>query len=278
MRPMIKLFRPHDHLERLNRSVELLSIPKVDLNMLYEGIIELIDLDKRWIPNDYGTSLYIRPLIIAVDASLAVKASDTYKLLVMLSPVGAYYADGVNPVSIRVEDKYTRAFPGGIGEAKTAANYAASLRAQFEANREGFSQVLWLDANKREFVEEVGTMNIFFKINNKIITPALNGSILAGITRKTVIELASDLGYGVEERPISIKEIYQAYDQGLLEEVFGTGTAAVISPVGELCWKGRNIVINNREAGPLTRKLFDQILVIQYGIQGDYKGWTVLVL
>lgn len=191
--------------------------------------------------------------------------------------MGAYYSAGFHPVSIKVEDKYVRAFPGGIGEAKTAANYAASLRAQVAANKEGFDQVLWLDAGRREYIEEVGTMNIFFKINGELVTPALNGSILAGITRKTVIELAAQWGYTMREREISIQEIFEAYDQGLLEESFGSGTAAVISPVGQLFWQGRRILVNGGKTGLLTQKLFDHIMAVQYGKENDDFGWIVEV-
>ena len=270
----IVLFRPNEYLGRFNRSAKLLSMPEINLDMLYEGLTTLIQLDKDWIPAGFGTSLYIRPFVISMDESLSVKAAEKYRLFVIMSPVGAYYSTGFNPVSIKVEEKYVRTVQGGIGEAKTPANYAASLRAQVEANKEGFAQVLWLDALQREYVEEVGTMNIFFKIKGELITPALNGSILGGITRKTVIEQATNWGYSVVERAISISEIYQAYNDGLLKEVFGSGTAAVISPVGELFWKGNRIIINNNQTGSLTQRLFQYIMDVQYGKEADVNNWN----
>jgi branched-chain amino acid aminotransferase len=273
----IVLFRPNEYLERFNRSAKILSIPQINLDLLYEGLTTLIQMDKDWIPADFGTSLYIRPFVISMDESLSVKAAEKYRLFIIMSPVGAYYSTGFNPVSIKVEEKYVRTVQGGIGEAKTPANYAASLRAQVEANKEGFAQVLWLDALQREYVEEVGTMNIFFKIKGEIITPALNGSILGGITRKTVIEQAANWGYPVIERGISIKEVYQAYNDGVLEEVFGTGTAAVISPVGELSWKGNRIIINDNQTGLLTQRLFQYIMDVQYGKKSDISKWNIEV-
>ncbi|MBP2645180.1 MAG: branched-chain amino acid aminotransferase [Firmicutes bacterium] len=235
----ITLFRSQDYLNRFNRSAEILCIPQVDIKMVYEGLKKLIQLDKVWVPDAFGTSLYIRPFIFATDPYVGVKVSDTYKLAIILSPSGAYYSGGFDPVSIRVEDKFVRAVHGGLGEAKTPANYAASLRAQVEAKKEGFTQVLWLDAVERKYIEEVGTMNIFFKINGELITPALTGSIL--------------------------------------EEVFGSGTAAVISPVGELSWKGNNIVINDNKTGPLAQKLFDYVTGLQYGKVKDTFGWLETV-
>lgn len=270
----IVLFRVNDYLDRLNRSADIVCIPHVDLSMLRAGLCNLIELDKCWVPNNSGTSLYVRPFVVATEPYLGVKVSDTYKLFVILSPVGAYYQEGFKPVSIKVEDKYVRAMQGGLGEAKTPANYAASLRAQEEAAKDGFAQVLWLDAIERKYVEEVGTMNIFFKIKGEIVTPALSGSILGGITRRTVIELARDWGLTVTERLISIDEVYAAHDKGELEEVFGSGTAAVISPVGELSWKGKKIVINNKQTGGFSQQVFDHITGIQYGKVSDKFGWV----
>lgn len=270
----IVLFRPSEYLQRLNRSANILCIPEVDMQLLSDGLQRLVEMDKRWVPAAQGASLYIRPVIMAMDRSLSVKPAATYKLFVILSPVGAYYAGGFNPVSIKVEEEYVRAIKGGIGEAKTPANYAASMRAQVAANAEGFDQVLWLDAQRRKYVEEVGTMNIFFKIKGELVTPALNGSILGGITRKTVIEQAKRWGYNVIERRISITEIRDAYRRGELEEVFGSGTAAVVSPVGELSWKGQTMVINNKQTGELAQRLFDYITGIQYGILPDENNWN----
>ena len=269
----VVIFRPKDHLERFNKSADALCIPRIDVDVVAEGLKKVIEVDKKWVPSKAGTALYIRPVIIATDPYVGVKVSDTYKLFIILSPVGAYYAAGFNPVSIKVEDKYVRATLGGLGEAKTPANYALSLKAQVEAKKEGFAQVLWLDAVERKYIEEVGTMNIFFKINGEIITPALVGSILNGMTRRTVLQLAQAWGLKVSERHISIDEVFAAYEQGLLEEVFGTGTAAVISPVGELSWKGKKIVINNNKTGEFSQKLFETVTGIQYGKLEDKYGW-----
>lgn len=270
----VVVFRPKDYLRRFNKSADALCIPNIDVDLVAEGLNKLIELDKKWVPSTVGTALYIRPLIIATDPYVGVKVSDTYKLFIILSPVGAYYAAGFNPVSIKVEDNYVRATLGGLGEAKTPANYAMSLKAQVEAKKEGFAQVLWLDAVERKYIEEVGTMNIFFKINGEIITPSLVGSILSGMTRRTVLELAESWGLKVSERRISIDEVFAAYEQGQLEEVFGTGTAAVISPVGELSWKGKKIVINNNKTGEFSQKLFDTVTGIQYGKLEDKFGWV----
>jgi branched-chain amino acid aminotransferase len=269
----VAIFRPAEYLARLNRSAAIVCIPQVDISLVHAGLRKLIDLDRRWVPGDTGTSLYIRPFVIATDPYIGVKVSDTYKLFIILSPVGAYYAAGFEPVSIKVEDKYVRTVQGGLGEAKTPANYAASLRAQEEAKEEGYTQVLWLDAVERKYIEEVGTMNIFFKIKGELITPALNGSILGGITRRTVIELAKAWGMPVAERAISIHEVFAAQERGELEEVFGSGTAAIISPVGELFWKGKKIVINGNKTGALSQKLFDYVTGIQQGKLPDEFGW-----
>lgn len=269
----IVLFRTKDYLNRFNRSADILCIPRIDVDVVAKGLKTLLEIDQAWVPGKQGTSLYIRPFIVANDPYVGVKSSDHYKLFIILSPVGAYYAAGFNPVSIRVEDKYVRAIKGGVGEAKTPANYAASLRAQEEAKKEGFAQVLWLDATERKYIEEVGTMNIFFKINGELITPALNGSILGGITRRTVIELAKEWGGPVSEREISIDEVFEANAKGQLEEAFGSGTAAVISPVGELSWKGEKIIINGNQTGPFAQRLFDQVTGIQYGVVPDKHNW-----
>jgi branched-chain amino acid aminotransferase len=269
----VAVFRANNYLNRLNRSAGFLCIPKVDVEQVKAGLFKLLELDKDWVPGELGTALYIRPFIIATDRNIGLKISQTYRLFIILSPVGAYYETGFNPVSIRVEEKYVRATKGGLGQAKTPANYAMSLAAQEEAHAEGFTQVLWLDAVQRQYVEEVGTMNIFFKINGEIITPALNGSILAGITRQTVLELVRNWGMKVTEREISIEEVYEAHAKGELEEIFGTGTAAVISPVGELSWKGRKIVINKNQTGEFAQKLFDYLTGVQYGKVPDKYGW-----
>lgn len=273
----IAIFRTQDYLQRFNRSAKILCIPEMDSEFLRQALHQLIELDAQWVPDQHGTSLYIRPFVIATDPYVGVKSSDCFSLFIILSPVGAYYAAGFNPVAIRVEDKYVRAIAGGIGEAKTPANYAASLRAQVEAKDDGYAQVLWLDAVHRKYIEEVGTMNIFFKIKGELITPALNGSILDGMTRRTVLELARDWGIPVSERQISIDEVFSAALDGTLEEVFGSGTAAVISPVGELAWKEQKITIANNQTGPLAQKLFDHVTGLQYGTIADHKGWIDLI-
>ena len=267
-------FRPFANIRRLNRSAERLCIPQLDEDMVWEGLRTLINIDKEWIPKSKGTSLYIRPFVIATDNSLGVRPSDTYKFFIILSPVGAYYKEGLKPVKIYVTDKYVRAAEGGVGFTKTAGNYAVSLYAAEEAQKKGYTQVLWLDAKERKYVEEVGTMNIFFKINGTLITAPLNiGTILGGVTRDSVIALAEEMGYTVEQRQLSIQEIYDAHEKCELEEVFGTGTAAVISPVGVLNWNDNIIEINGGKMGEFSQKMYDLITGIQYGTEPDKHGW-----
>lgn len=269
----IVLFRPEEYLQRLNRSADILCIPNIDPDFIKQALHTLLEVDKHWVPSKHGTSLYIRPFIFATDPYLGLRVSEQYKLMIILSPVGAYYAAGFNPVNIMVEEKYVRAAVGGVGEAKTPANYAASLRAQAESKKAGYAQSLWLDAVERRYIEEVGAMNIFFKINGELVTPALTGSILGGITRKSVLELARTWGVTATERRISIDEVFEAHAKGQLEEVFGSGTAAVISPVGELSWKGQKIIINNNKTGEFAQKLFDYVTGLQYGTEEDTFGW-----
>lgn len=268
----IVIFRTLDHIHRLNRSAKILDIPEVDVDLVHQGLRQLIEIEKDWVPMQKGTSLYIRPFIFAMDPFLGVSVSATYKLLIILSPVAAYYAHGFSPVKIMVEDTYVRAVPGGLGEAKTPANYAASLHAGLVAHEKGYDQTLWLDGVHRKYIEEVGSMNILFKIKGEIVTPALNGSILAGITRKTVLAVAKEWGVPTSERQISINEVHEAYLNGDLEEVFGSGTAAVISPVGELCYKGEKMVINGGKIGPFAQRLFDHITGLQSGTVEDTLG------
>ena len=234
-------------------------------------------MDQDWIPEAEGTSLYIRPFIFATDPYLGVRPSHTYYFIVILSPVGAYYPEGINPVKIYVEDTYVRAVKGGLGFTKTPGNYAASLKAQEVAKEKGYTQVLWLDGIEKKYIEEVGTMNVFFKIDGVVITPALEGSILAGITRDSTIKLLKHWGVPVEERKISIDEIYAAHAQGKLEEAFGTGTAAVISPIGELNYEGKIISINDGKTGETSAKIYDTVTGIQSGVLEDTFGWTVKV-
>lgn len=269
----ILLFRPEKNMARLNISNERVCIPEFDGDLVIEGIKKLVNLDKDWIPTTPGTSLYLRPFVIAMDAHVGVHPAHTYRFFVIASPVGAYYAEGINPVKIYVEDKYVRAVKGGTGYAKTAANYAASLKAQQVATSKGYSQVLWLDGIERKYIEEVGTMNVMFVIDNEVITPELNGSILAGITRMSTIELLRDAGYKVTERRISIEEVFEAAQAGKLNEAFGTGTAAVISPIGQLEWGGKKIVINDGKIGPVSQKVYDTITGIQSGAIEDKYGW-----
>ncbi|MDA1476811.1 branched-chain amino acid aminotransferase [Bacillus changyiensis] len=273
----VLLFRPGKNIERLNQSNNRLCIPQVDPDTVLEGLKTLIQIDKEWIPTTEGTSLYIRPFIISTEPFLGVAPSKMYKLLIILSPVGSYYKEGIHPVKIAVESEFVRAVAGGTGTAKTAGNYAASLKAQEVAENLGFSQVLWLDGVERKYIEEVGSMNIFFKINGEIVTPALNGSILEGITRNSVIYLLRQWGYSVIEKKISIEELFEAYKAGQLEEAFGTGTAAVISPIGELMWKEHHLVINNGQTGKIAKQLYETITGIQKGAIQDSFDWTVEV-
>lgn len=273
----ILLFRPRKNMERINISNDRMCMPPIDVDFGVEAIKALVKLEEEWIPTKEGTSLYIRPFMFATDPVLGVRPSDTYKYLVILSPSGAYYPGGINPVKIYVENKYVRAVRGGTGFAKTPGNYAASLKAQAEAKKEGYVQVLWLDGVERKYIEEVGAMNVFFKIKGEIVTPALEGSILPGITRDSVIQLLKKWGVPVTERKVSIEELYEAHANGTLEEAFGTGTAAVISPVGELNWNGNKITLNEGKIGDLSQKLYDTITGIQFGKIEDFMGWTIEV-
>ncbi|WLR48614.1 branched-chain amino acid aminotransferase [Halobacillus litoralis] len=273
----VLLFRPEKNFERLNLSSDRLSIPPVDEQEVLGYLKELVQLEKDWVPSFEGTSLYIRPFIIATEPSLAVAPSKSYKLMIILSPVGPYFSGGIKPVTINVEDKFTRAVKGGTGMAKTAGNYSSGYQAQAKAVEEGNNDVLWLDGVEKRYIEEVGSMNIFFKIDGEIVTPALSGSILQGITRTSILELLRKWEVPVTERRISIDELYQAYEDGKLEEAFGTGTAAVISPVGELNWLGKKMVINDHEIGALSQELYDTITGIQRGRKEDRYGWTVEV-
>ena len=273
----IRLFRPEKNMERLNTSNKRLVIPEIDVEFGVEAIKKLVEVEKDWVPTGEGTSLYIRPFIIATDVHVGVHPSRTYKFMVILTPVRMYYKEGINPVRIYVEDEYCRAVRGGMGFTKTAGNYAASLIAQETAENRGFTQVLWLDGVEKKYIEEVGTMNIMFVIDGEVITPELNGSILPGITRRSAIELLRSKGYKVTERRISIDEVYEAASSGKLNEAFGTGTAAVISPVGELLWEGKTIIINDGKIGPVSHLVYDTITGIQSGKLEDEYGWITKV-
>jgi branched-chain amino acid aminotransferase len=274
----IQLFRPLDNFRRLNRSNEILCIPRFDENLALEALKELIKIEQDWVPRVPETSLYIRPTIFASDPFLGVRASHTYRFFIILSPVGAYYPEGFNPVKILVETEHVRAVPGGTGEAKTLGNYAASLLAGQKAHDAGFTQVLWLDGVERKYIEEVGSMNIFFVIDGEVLSPALQGSILPGITRDTVLQLARMWKLRVSERRISIQEVLQASETGTLQEVFGSGTAAVISPVGQIKYGSRSITVGDGNVGPLSKRLYTAITDIQYGRAEDPKGWVVPVV
>lgn len=274
----ICLFRPRKNYERLNRSAARLCMPEINVEHALDATRELVRLEKDWVPSDPGTSLYIRPNIIATEVALGVHVSKKYIFYIIAGPVGAYYPQGFSPTDIFVSEKYTRAAQGGLGEAKTLANYAASLLAQKEAHDLGYTQVLWLDAIERRYIEEVGTSNIFFYIGDELITPSLNGTILAGITRDSVIHIAQDWGVKVCECRVSLDQVIDARQNSTLKEVFATGTAAVISPVGRLAYRGKNYEINDGKIGPLARKLYDHITGIQYGKIKDPYGWIEKVI
>lgn len=267
------LFRPKENFKRLNKSADRLALPQIDEEFALLALSELLKIDKDWIPTSEGTSLYIRPFIFATDEYLGVKPSSNVKFIIILSPSGAYFKGGLQPNKIFVEDEYVRAVRGGTGFAKAAGNYAGSLLGQKKAAKYGYAQTLWLDGVEQKYVEEVGAMNIFFKINGKFITPELNGSILPGITRDSIIKLIEHNGDTIEERKLSIDEIYEADKNGTLEEIFGTGTAAVISPVGELFDGNKKVVVNNFETGEATKKLYNQLTGIQLGKIEDPFNW-----
>lgn len=272
----INIFRPGMNAKRLARSAEAVCIPPYDVEHLVEAIKLLVKTDEQWIPKRRGESLYIRPVVFGYGNFLGVAASDTYKLYVITSPVASYYAEGLNPVKILVETEHVRAVRGGLGSAKTAANYAASMLAGKKAHEKGFSQVLWLDGVNRKDIDEVGAMNIMFVIGDELITPSLHkGTILPGITRDSVLTLAREWGMKVSERDITIDEVKEAHRKGELKEVFGTGTAAVISPVGLLHYDGENMIINDGKIGPYAQKFYDTITGIQYGELEDTHNWIV---
>ena len=275
----IQLFRPDKNIERMNNTNERLCIPKIDPSDALDAIKALVEVEAEWVPNVEGTSLYIRPFIIATDVQLGVHPSKSYKFMIILSPVGAYYAEGIKPVKIFVEREYVRAVRGGTGFAKIGGNYAASLIGQEKAEKMGYSQVLWLDGIEHKYIDEVGAMNVFFVIDGTVVTPALNeGNILPGVTRASCIQLLTSMGYKVEERKLSIDEVVEAYKAGKLNEAFGTGTAAVVSPMGLLDDGINKMVINNGEIGEIAQKLYDTLTGIQWGKREDSFGWIVKVL
>jgi len=269
----IALFRPDMNLARLNRSAERLSLPRVPDDIFLQGMFDLVRLEQEWVPAAAGTSLYIRPALIATEAALGVKPGGTCRFFIILSPVAAYYSTGFKPVRILVEDRFVRAVPGGTGEAKTGGNYASSLLAAQEAAKRGFDQVLWLDGVERRFVEEVGAMNIFFVMDGRLVTPALSGSFLAGITRDSLLRLAPRLGLEAEERPVPVDELMAGIKSGRVQEVFGSGTAAVVSPVSALCYRDELLTVGNGEVGGITQRLYDTLTGIQYGRLPDRFNW-----
>jgi branched-chain amino acid aminotransferase len=273
----IRLFRPQKHVERLNRTAKRMCIPALDPDLILRSWTTLVDVDRDWVPSSVGTSLYIRPTVIASEPFLGVRPAHQYLYYVILSPVGPYYPEGLAPTKIKVIDAYVRAVVGGLGEAKTSANYAASLYAAEEAKHEGFTQVLWLDGVHHKYVEEVGTSNIMLKIGDEVITPPLAGTILAGVTRDSALTLMREWGLRVSERPITIDEVIEAARKGRLQEMWATGTAAVISPVGELAYKGERFVVHGGKIGEVSQRLYDTIVGIQYGTTPDPHGWTLTV-
>ena len=270
----ILIFRPEANARRMNASAERLCMAQLPEEYFVEGIRALVKLEQDWIPRKKDTSLYIRPVLIGTEAQVGVSRSKSYKFYVILSPVGAYYPEGLNPVRIYVEDEYSRAAKGGTGACKCGGNYAASLAAQYKAKELGYSQVLWLDGAQHKYIDEVGTMNVMFIVDDEIITPELTGSILPGITRDSVLHILRDWGMKVSERAITLEEISQAAKAGRLQEAFGTGTAAVISPIGELNIYGEQHVITGGKIGPISQKLYDTLTDIQWGRLADPYGWT----
>ena len=273
----IAMFRPEMNIKRFNRSADRMCMPQVDEDVFMKALDTLVWEDREWIPNKHEHALYIRAAMIATDPLLGVRAGQEYTFFIINSPVGPYFPQGFNPVKIWVSDTYVRATEGGVGEAKTGGNYAASLKAMKEAKANGFSQVLWLDANERKYVEEVGTMNICFVEDGKLITPELSGSILTGITRDSVLTVAKEKGIVVEEKRISIDELCKGIASGKITECFGCGTACVISPVGELNYKGEAYVVNNSKIGEVTKTIYDEITGLQYGRVKDTRGWIKLI-
>lgn len=273
----LQLFRPRDNFARMNRSAVRMGMPEIDIEEALAGLLALIKADADWVPSAPGTSLYIRPTMISTDVMLGVHASHTYRFFIICSPSGAYYPKGLAPVGIYVEPELVRAVKGGVGFTKTGGNYAASILAGDIAEKKGYEQVLWLDGKENKYIEEVGSMNMFFKFKDALVTPPLLGSILGGITRDSIIKLAKHMGVPVDERRITVQDVFDAADKGELEEAFGSGTAAVVSPVGRLAWNDREITISGGEIGPLTQKFYDTLTGIQFGNVEDPFGWVLRI-
>jgi branched-chain amino acid aminotransferase len=271
----VALFRPEKNIERLNASARRMVMPEIDPDFILRAMKALVLLDRAWIPTSAGTSLYIRPTMIATEPALGVRPAEQYLFFIVLGPVGAYYREGFNPTRIYVSDTYVRAAKGGVGEAKTSGNYGPTLWVSKQAAEQGYTQVLWLDAQERKYVEEVGTSNIFFLMDDELVTPPLGGTILAGVTRDSVLHLARHWGLKVTERPISIDEVVAGCKSGVLQEAFATGTAAVISPIGEIFYKGEDLRVADGQTGELSQKFYDVLTGIQYGHLEDPCNWLV---
>ena len=270
----IQMFRPQENVKRMNNSAERMSLPQMDEKDMLELMTTFVKLEEKWVPKSFGTSLYLRPFMFGNDEALGVHAVKNATFMIIASPSGSYYKEGINPVGIMIENEDVRTVRGGTGYAKCGGNYAASTRAGERAAKQGYSQVLWLDGVERKYVEEVGAMNVMFKINGEIITPMLTGSILPGITRKSCIEVLRKLGYAVQERLFSIDELVSALENGTLEEAWGCGTAAVVSPIGKLAYNGKEYVIGGGKIGEVTQRLYDTLTGIQWGKTPDGFGWV----
>ncbi|UCE09196.1 MAG: branched-chain amino acid aminotransferase [Candidatus Thorarchaeota archaeon] len=268
------LFRPRKNLERLNASAIRMVMPQIDIDFALEALIELLRVERDWIPELKGSSLYVRPTMIATEPKLGVRASHTYLYYVILSPVGPYFKEGFSPVKIMVSEKYVRAADGGVGQAKTIGNYAASLLGGKEAMERGYSQVMWLDSHERKYIEEAGTMNIFVLFDDELATPPLSGTILPGITRESAMQIAQDWGYSLNERPIAIDEVIDGIKSGKVKEIFGTGTAAIIAPIGELYFREKPHIVGDGTIGALSQRMFDELTGIQSGEREDTRGWV----
>ena len=271
----VQLFRPIENVRRMNNSAERLCLPMIPEEDMLQALTTFVEVEQDWTPSLPGTSLYLRPFMFGNDENLGVHAVHNAEFYIIASPVGSYYAEGINPVKIMIEDEDVRAVRGGTGYAKCGGNYAASNRAGKRAEDKGYSQVLWLDGVHRKYIEEVGAMNVMFKIDGEIVTPALIGSILPGITRKSCIEVLKNKGYKVSERLLSVDELEDALKSGKLEEAWGCGTAAVVSPIGELAYKDDVFTVNGGKIGPVTQDLYDTLTGIQWGTRDDTYGWTV---
>lgn len=273
----VSIFRAEQHYERFSRSCKRMNIPQIPKELFFEALTKLIELDRKWVPKSKFKSLYIRPFVVGVDEFLGLKTADSYRFMIITGPVGNYYSEGIKPVKLTTMPEYVRAVKGGVGDAKVPGNYAASLLPAHLARESGYTQVMWLDALEHKYVEEVGSMNMFFVIDGKVITPPLGGTILPGVTRRTVIELCKHKGIPVEERRVSITELIEAHKNGTLTEAFGSGTAAVVSPVGFIHHDGYNITLNQEEMGPIAKRLYDDITSIHHGETIDEFGWCTLI-